>query len=130
LPGVEAIAERGASDISAVLLDAKGVTKRAGCERNFLLWPVRREGPPADPIDFLTGSPIQGCWIYKNRAKDQTMKGCVESPKDLRKGRKQIFRSPPNPRAFLAPTAIFQITNTHCKNLRLSIRVKIYAYGI
>ena len=58
------------------------------------------------------------------------MKGCVESPKDLEKGRKQSSRSPPNPRAFLAPTATFPFANTHCKNLRLSIRVKIYAYGI
>src|SRR5258708_38760759 len=93
--------------MSAVLLDAKGATKRAGWERNFWPWPGRREGGPPDPIDVRTASPIQGCWIYINRAKDQTMKACVESPKDLGKGRKQSFRSPPNPRAFLAPTAIF-----------------------
>jgi hypothetical protein len=31
---------------------------------------------------------------------------------------------------FLARTATFPFANTHCKNLRLSIRVKIYAYGI
>ena len=40
-------------------------------------------GKQFDPIDFLTASPIQGCWIYIDRANDQTMKGCVESPKDL-----------------------------------------------
>jgi hypothetical protein len=33
---VEAIAERGASAISAVLLDAKAVTKRAGLREKFL----------------------------------------------------------------------------------------------
>jgi hypothetical protein len=57
------------------------------------------------------------------------MKGCVESPKDLGKGREQSSRSP-GPRALLARTATFPFANTHCKNLRLSIRVKIYAYGI
>ena len=59
------------------------------------------------------------------------MKGCIESPKDLGKGRKQSSRSPPEVHErfwhLLQPS---QIANTHCKNLRLSIRVKIYAYGI
>src|SRR6266576_2187741 len=72
----------------------KRLRRELGCERNSWLWLGQGEGPPADPIDFLTASSIQGCWISINRAKDQTMKGCVESPKDLGKGRKQSSRSP------------------------------------
>ena len=39
------------------------------------LWPVRREGPPTDPIDFLTASPIQGCWISNKSGKGSDNEG-------------------------------------------------------
>jgi hypothetical protein len=44
LPAVEAITESGASAISAVLLDGKAVTKRAGLREKFLAMasPTRR----------------------------------------------------------------------------------------
>jgi len=56
------------------------------------------------------------------------MKGCVKSPKDLGKVEKAEFSSPRIHERFWCVLQPF--ANTHRKNLRLSIRVKTYAFGI